>query len=70
MAKSIHERFTSPSPDFIPEEDEHHFPASGGIFCDFIPEKSSAIEVRPVEPVEEVSTEPIPPHEPETPKKK
>jgi hypothetical protein len=61
MAKSLHEQWHVKQPDFIPEHEEHLYPHRGGVFCDFIPEKSSADEVRPTEPVNEVSLEPVPP---------
>lgn len=47
MARSIHDKYTTAQPDFIPECDEHLFPATGGIFCDFIPEGANAVEMRP-----------------------
>lgn len=66
MAKSIHETYHVRQPDFIPEGQEHLHPHLGGVFCDFVPEGMTAIDIRPTDDADGVSTEPIPSFPPET----
>lgn len=64
------ENYNTQMPDFIPAGKEHLYPASGGMFCDFVPEGKTALDIRPDEDAWVVSTAPVPAPEPETPKKK
>jgi hypothetical protein len=43
MPKSETERFTVRRPDYIPAEQEHLYPAIGGVFHDYIPEGETAL---------------------------
>jgi hypothetical protein len=64
------ENYDTQMPDYIPEGQEHLYPATGGMFCDFVPEGMTAQEIRPSEDEPAVSTEPIPDFPPEPAKKK
>jgi hypothetical protein len=52
--------YNTQMPDYIPAGKEYLYPASGGVFCDFVPEGMTALEVRPDEDAPAVSTEPVP----------
>ncbi len=63
MSKSGLEPYIVRHPDFIPEGEEHLYPAMGGVFHDFIPEGKTRAETYGEElddtrtpPVTEVST--------------
>jgi hypothetical protein len=57
--------YNTQMPDYIPAGKEYLYPASGGVFCDFVPEGMTALEVRPDEDAPAVSTAPIPDYEAE-----
>lgn len=60
MAKSLHETYHVRQPDYIPEGQEHLHPHLGGVFCDFVPEGMTAIDIKPTADADGVSTAPIP----------
>lgn len=45
MNKSGLEQYIVRHPDFIPEGQEHLYPAMGGVFHDFIPDHADKVEV-------------------------